>query len=116
MFTMETGNVRHLLVGAVEEGRERMGKVTSELVDKGKKAEVRDKKDKPSEECRAEKEIPTMEDLTDMIGRTVERFLGQMGLMTKGDMESLERRIGSMERKMDRLMQEKKPPAAKKTK
>jgi|BarGraNGADG00312_1021997.scaffolds.fasta_scaffold04016_2 polyhydroxyalkanoate synthesis regulator phasin len=121
MQTMESGDFRHLLIGIMADLRERTEKMASELVEKGKKGEVKEKKSRPSKECRMDKEIPTIEDLTETVGRTVERFLGQMGLLTKSDMDALERRINSLERKVDRLAgtgaaQEKKPRAAKKTK
>ncbi len=121
MQTRESGDFRHLLMGIVTDLRERTEKMASELVEKGKKGEVKEKKARPSVQGRMDKEIPSIDDLTETIGRTVERFLGQMGLLTKSDMDALERRIDSLERKVDRLAgagaaQKKKPPAAKKTK
>ncbi len=121
MQTMESGDFRHLVMGIMRDLRERTEKMTSELVEKGKKTDLKERKTRPSAERRMDKEIPSIEDLTEIIGRTVEKFRGQMGLLTKSDMEALERRLDSLERKVDRLVgagaaQEKKPRAAKKTK
>jgi polyhydroxyalkanoate synthesis regulator phasin len=63
-----------------------------------------------------DREILSLEEITDVISRTMERFLGQMGLVTKSDMETLEKRLNSLEKKLDRAAgPARKPRAAKKS-
>jgi polyhydroxyalkanoate synthesis regulator phasin len=115
MAHVETGDFRYLVVGALNELRERTEKMTSGLVEKGRKVEVKEKKPRPCREALMEREMLSVEELTDMIGRTVEKFLGQMGFITKSDLESLEKRLNSLEKKLDRATgQQKRPTAAKK--
>jgi polyhydroxyalkanoate synthesis regulator phasin len=114
---MESGDLRYLLMGALAELRDRTERMASDLVEKGRKAEGRERKSEASGERLISKEMPSIEELADTVSRTVEKFLGQMGLVTKSDMESLERRMRSLERKLDRVGEPaKKPRAAKKPK
>lgn len=121
MSTMETGDFRYFVLGAMTELRERTEKMASEFVEKGRTmspaSRARRGVVRTSGKALMGRDMPIMDDLTDMVGRTVERLLGQMGLVTKADIESLERRLQSLERKVNRLAEKEKPPrAAKKIK
>jgi polyhydroxyalkanoate synthesis regulator phasin len=116
MAQIETGEIRYLVVGAFNELRERAEKMTSDLVEKGKKMETGEKKARPCRDALLDREILSVEEITDVISRTMERFLGQMGLVTKSDMESLEKRLNSLEKKLDRAAgPARKTRAAKKS-
>ncbi|MDY6794932.1 MAG: phasin family protein [Actinomycetota bacterium] len=115
MAGIELTDLPYLIIGTFAELRERSEKLAKGLVNKGKgvapEAGKRAAKGKESREILKERGMHLSDELTETIGNTVEKALGQMGLITKSDIEALDKKLASLERKMAKKAREESEEA-----
>jgi DNA-binding protein HU-beta len=125
MSVFDVSELPYLVLGAVAAVREDSMKLAKDLVDKGKGlapaakgkamdgAKAKDaliakaKDSAKAKDALVAKGTQRSDEVTDAVVKSVQKLLSQMGLGTKSDVESLEKRLATLEKKADK-------PAAKK--
>lgn len=119
MAKKDLSDVPYLVVGSVVALQEELEKAADRLVEKGKSLTPEGRK-----KAAASKKglISKGDEFSQVVARTVQRVLENAGLVTKSDLEELEKRVDSVEkqvmgpkRKVAVKPARKKPAARKKT-
>jgi len=104
----------YLILGMAATMREKTQEMVEEMVEKGKglvpsaKARMAKQKEATGKATRSMKErgLQRTDELTEAVGDTVEKVLGQMGLITKSDINDLDKKLSALERKINKKVKE----------
>jgi polyhydroxyalkanoate synthesis regulator phasin len=134
MAGFDVTEIPYLVLGTVAAAREESVKMAKDLVDKGKgiapatKARAKDgakakdaliaraKDGAKAKDALVAKGTQRSDEVTEAVVKSVQRLLSQMGLGTKADIDSLEKRLAALEKKTEKPAARKpaKKPAARK--
>lgn len=104
---LDISNIRYIAVGAVVAVEEEIERAAQKLIEKGKSLTPEGRKKMAS----AKKGLVSKGDeFSTVVARTVQRALENTGIVTRGDLEGIEKRVSEIEKKAAR----RKKPAAKK--
>ena len=114
MTAMNVTDFPYLMLGMAATLREKTQDMVEDMVEKGKglvpSAKDKVKKKKVATEKATlglkQKSLQKTDELTEAVGDTVEKVLGQMGLITKSDINDLDKRLSSLERKINKKVKE----------
>jgi polyhydroxyalkanoate synthesis regulator phasin len=103
-----------MMLGMAATLREKSQDLMEEMVEKGKslgptaKAKMAKQKEATEKATKGLKQrgLQKTDELTEAVGDTVEKVLGQMGLITKSDINDLDKKLSSLERKLNRKVKE----------
>ena len=114
MTAMNVTDIPYMMLGMAATLREKAQDMVEDMVEKGKglapSAKEKVKKRKEATEKATlglkQKSLQKTDELTEAVGDTVEKVLGQMGLITKSDINDLDKRLSSLERKINKKVKE----------
>lgn len=114
MTDMNVTDIPYMMLGMAATLREAAQDMMEDMVEKGKglvpSAKDKMKKKKEATEKATlglkQKSLQKTDELTDAVGDTVEKVLGQMGLITKSDINDLDKKLSSLERKINKKAKE----------
>lgn len=100
MAGFEVTDFPYFIIGACAEMRDRAESMAQSLVERGKEVAPA-AKGKTAGEALKRKGVERTDELTEAVGKKVEKLLDQMGLITKADIEALDKRLASLESKLE---------------
>jgi polyhydroxyalkanoate synthesis regulator phasin len=114
MTDMNVTDIPYMMLGMAATLREAAQDMMEDMVEKGKglvpSAKDKMKKKKEATEKATlglkQKSLQKTDELTEVVGDTVEKVLGQMGLITKSDINDLDKKLSSLERKLNKKAKE----------
>lgn len=114
MTAMNVTDIPYLMLGMAATMREKTQEMVEDMVEKGRglgpsaKDKVKKKKEATEKATLGlkQKSLQKTDELTEAVGDTVEKVLGQMGLITKSDINDLDKRLSSLERKINKKVKE----------
>lgn len=110
MAKKDISDIPYFLVGAVVALQEEIERAAERLVDKGKSLTPEGRKKMMS----AKKGLVSKgDDFSLVVSRTIQRVLENAGLVTRSDIEDIDRRVNAMERKVAGKKKAAKKPAKK---
>jgi polyhydroxyalkanoate synthesis regulator phasin len=111
MAKKELSDIPYLVVGSVVALQEEIEKAAERLVDKGKSLTPEGRK-KAMEEKKGL--VSKGDDFSKVVARTVQRVLENVGLVTRSDLEDVDRRVTVIEKKVATKRKAARKPARKK--
>ena len=111
MAETDLSDIPYLFVGVVVALEEEIQRLADLLVDKGKSLTPEGRKKVMSEKKGL---VSKGDDFSQVVARTVQRALENTGLVTKADMDNLDRRVTQLEKKIATVKKKAEKPAAKK--
>ena len=114
MTDINVTDIPYMMLGMAATLREKTQEMMEGMVEKGKglapsaKEKVKKKKEATEKATLGlkQKSLQKSDELTEAVGDTVEKVLGQMGLITKSDINDLDKRLSSLERKINKKVKE----------
>lgn len=112
MAKKELSDIPYLLVGSLVAVQEEVEKAADRLVEKGKSLTPEGRK-----KAMADKRglVSKGDEFSQVVARTVQRVLENVGIVTRTDLEDLDTRVSAIEKKVARTGKVSRKPAAKKS-